>query len=70
MKKFIELTMMQGIKVYVNIDHIGSLYRSKETSYQRGVNDVDITIVGVTTHNNGGFRVIETVEEILNLINN
>jgi hypothetical protein len=27
------------------------------------------TLIGVTTHNNGGFRVKETPEEILELIN-
>jgi hypothetical protein len=26
------------------------------------------TIVGVTTHNNGGFEVIETLEQIIKLI--
>lgn len=63
MKKFIELTMMQGIKVHVNVDSIGHIYETE-------VDKIKVTIVSTTTHHNGGLRVLETAKEILNLINN
>lgn len=43
--------------VYININRIGDFYE-----YDGG------TSVGVTTHNNGGFEVKESVEEVLKLI--
>jgi hypothetical protein len=69
MKKFIELTMMQGIKVHVNTDQIGYLFETQETTYKNGGENIDVTVVSVTTHGNGGLRVLETSQEILNLIN-
>lgn len=64
MKKFIELTAIDGIKVHINVDHIGDF------SPSRSKDRAGTTNVGVTTHNNGGFYVRETPEQILNLINN
>jgi len=58
-KGFIKLTTITGSEIRIKIDHIGHYYsdnKSKET------------IVGVTTHNNGGFKVKQTVEEIDELI--
>lgn len=43
---------------YININHIGHVYSYK-----------GVTTIGVTTHNNGGFEVRETVDEVLKLIN-
>lgn len=56
--KFIKLTSKKMNKpVYININRIGDFYE-----YDGG------TSVGVTTHNNGGFEVKESVEEVLKLI--
>ena len=59
--KFIKLTSatMKGKSVYINVEHIGDFFE-----YEEG------TSIGVTTHNNGGFKVKETVEEVLIKINN
>jgi hypothetical protein len=57
--KIIKLTnSMSGSDIYVNVDCVGHFY----------VNG-NHTSVGITTHNNGGFRVKETPEEIVELIN-
>ena len=55
--KFIKLTSSTGNDIVVNVARIGHMYK-----------DGDYTRVGVTTHNNGGFSVKETIEEILKLI--
>lgn len=58
--RFILLTTINGKKpIYINVNMIGDIME----------ND-DCTIVGHLTHNNGGFRVTQDVEEILDLINN
>lgn len=49
--------------LFVNIDHIGHLSRAVNEKTNK-----EYTIVGVTTHNNGGFHVKETPEEIIELI--
>ena len=48
-----------GGKIYINIQHIGHYYYNKNTKN---------TTVGVTTHNNGGFSVTETPEQIRDII--
>jgi len=45
--------------VYINIYQIGHISDSGENGS---------TKIGVTTHNNGGFEVIQTIDEVLNLI--
>ena len=56
--KIIKLTSKRMNKpVYININYIGDFYE-----YEGG------TSVGVTTHNNGGFKVEESVEEVMKLI--
>jgi uncharacterized protein YlzI (FlbEa/FlbD family) len=56
--RLIKLTSKtNGKSVYINLNHIGDFYE-----YEGG------TSIGVTTHNNGGFKVKETVEEVLKLI--
>jgi hypothetical protein len=58
--KIIKLTSnYDGGVIYINVEHIGHFYYNKTKSN---------TTVGVTTHNNGGFSVKETPEEILELI--
>ena len=56
--KIIKLTShYDGSDVYLNVDYIGHFYRGD-----------NFTAVGLTTHNNGGFKVKETPQEILDLI--
>ena len=58
--RFIELTSMITKKpIYLNIDMIGDI-----------IQDEGYTRVGHLTHNNGGFKVTQDAEEILDLINN
>jgi hypothetical protein len=68
--KFIKLTNTKGDQIVLNVAHIGHLY-PVEVTVGVGINAKRTihTNVGVTTHNNGGFRVTETVDEIMELIN-
>ena len=59
MKGFIKLTTIADSEIRIKIDHIGHYYDSN-TNKQ--------TVVGVTTHNNGGFKVKQTADEIDELI--
>jgi hypothetical protein len=53
--------------VYINPSHIGHCYRVPGTTkYSKPIEEH--TRVGVTTHNNGGFEVKETPEQIIKLI--
>jgi hypothetical protein len=66
--KFIELTALDNSIVYVNINHIGHIYRQSETQSTLvlgKVEEVECTRVCVTTHNNGGLKVKETPAQIL-----
>ena len=67
--KLIKLTCAtQGDFIYVNPEHIGHLYQVK-TKFEYGrEKEPAHTRVGVTTHNNGGFKVAEDVEQIVKLI--
>lgn len=57
--KFVKLTSNNNNQpIYLNIDMIGDIIESD--GYTR---------VGHLTHNNGGFKVREEVEEVLELIN-
>ena len=52
--------------LYVNPLHIGHMYSVPEKiEYTKKRQH---TRVGITTHNNGGFEVIETLEQIIKLI--
>ena len=67
--KFIRLTSIKDSKpVFINPDFIGHMFRVPEKVSYGSVDEVEHTSVGVTTHNNGGFRVIEDVKQILKLI--
>jgi hypothetical protein len=67
--KFIRLTNLKDSKpVFINPDFIGHMFRVPEKRSYGSVDEVEHTRVGVTTHNNGGFSVIESVEQILKRI--
>jgi hypothetical protein len=57
--KFVKLTSNNNNQpIYLNIDMIGDIIESD-----------GCTRVGHLTHNNGGFKVREKVEKVLELIN-
>ena len=63
----IKVTSLQDKKpIYINIDMIGHFYEVEERDYNNvpGGVRVKYTNIGVTTHNNGGFKVTESIEEI------
>ena len=67
--KLIKLTTFHLNKkeeLYVNPMHIGHMYNVPENADNR--TKPQYTRVGVTTHNNGGFEVLESTEEIIKLI--
>ena len=67
--KFIRLTSLKDSKpVFINPDFIGHMFRVPEKVSYGSVDEAEHTCVGVTTHNNGGFRVAEDVKQILKLI--
>ena len=63
--KLIELTSINGGKVYINPSFIGHIYPVPEASAK-----IPYTKVGVTTHSNFGFEVKESIKEIQILIKN
>lgn len=70
MKKFIKLHSFADKKpIYVNMDLLGHFYEVPEDTdrYNRKVGG--FTRVGVVTHNNGSFEVVESVTKIVSLIN-
>jgi hypothetical protein len=69
----IKVTPLKGnTPIYINVDMIGHFYEVEETrSYGTGtVDKPKHTKIGVTTHNNGGFEVKETANELAKLIIN
>jgi hypothetical protein len=69
--KLIKLTSHSGNSpIYINIDEIGHFNEGEVSKMNsNGVFKPEkFTTVGVTTHNNGGFKVKETPEEILEKI--
>jgi hypothetical protein len=68
-EKFIQVTSLSnGGKILVNVRQIGHFYESPEKIEYGKVQKPKHTKLGVTTHNNGGFEVKETVDEILKMI--
>jgi hypothetical protein len=67
--KIIKLTSLsEKTPIYINVECIGHFYEVKETSSYGSIDKEKHTTVGVTTHNNGGFKVIESVDQIIKLI--
>jgi hypothetical protein len=69
--KLIKLTSHKDDSfIYVNINEIGHFYEVKASQmwHQGEPTSKKHTVVGVTTHNNGGFKVEETPEEIIEKI--
>ena len=67
--KLIKLTDKKDLStIYINIDHIGHFYQIERLNFETHVDEV-YTSIGVTTHNNGGFDVKETPNEIIEMCN-
>ena len=66
--KVIKLTNLSKSPIYINIEMIGHFYEVEEKRDYGSVTKVAHTRLGVVTHNNGGFEVIETANEIMKLI--
>ena len=67
--KLIKLTLFNNkTPIYINVEMIGSLNEIEEKDFNR--EPKKYTSVGHITHNNGGFKVIESVKEIAKLIIN
>jgi hypothetical protein len=66
--KVIKLTNLSKKPIYINIEMIGHFYEVEEEKEYGRVTKVAHTRLGVVTHNNGGFNVIETPDEIMKLI--
>ena len=65
--KLIKLTSLDKKPIYINIDMIGHLFEVEATMEYGKIIEEKHTKIGVTTHNNGGFRVKESIDEILEL---
>jgi hypothetical protein len=64
--KLIKLTNYKdGKPIYINVETIGHLYQESKKDY---TTTETYTVVGTTTHNNGGFKVAEDIEQILKLV--
>jgi hypothetical protein len=59
-------TLSDKKSIYINIDMIGHLYEVEERDFNR--EPKKYTVIGTTTHNNGGFKVIESIQEVFNRI--
>ena len=65
--KLIKLTSFYNkTPIYINVEMIGSLNDVEEKDFNR--EPKKYTSVGHITHNNGGFKVIESVEEVFKRI--
>ena len=67
--KIIKLTSsVDKSPIYINVEHIGHFYEIADKMEYGRVTEVKHTRVGVTTHNNGGFKVIESVDKIIKIL--
>jgi hypothetical protein len=68
--KIIKVTSLKDkSSIYVNVEQIGHFYIVPEKMNYGRVEEVEHTRLGVTTHNNGGFSIVETPEALIKLIN-
>jgi len=64
--KMIKVTSnSDGGNIYINVEHIGHMYEVKDKMVHNSIEKKAHTKIGVTTHNNGGFEVKETVKQIV-----
>lgn len=64
--KFIKVSSVwDNSPIYINVEHIGHFCSVPEKIEYGRVSEPAYTTISVTTHNNGGFKVKESVEEII-----
>jgi hypothetical protein len=67
----IKVTSLQTKQpIYIREDAIGHFFEIEEEIEYGRVKTKKHTVIGTTTHNNGGFRVTESVKEIAQKILN
>ncbi len=66
----IKVTSLNEDPIYINVDKIGHFYEVEENRFKGKLIKPKYTKIGVTTHNNGGFEVKETISELAKLIIN
>ena len=67
--KIIKVTSLKDkSSIYLNVEQIGDFYRVPEKMNYGRVVEEEHTRVGVTTHNNGGFSIVETPKKLMELI--
>ncbi len=67
--KFIKLTSVSdNSPIIINAECVGHMYQVKATIEYGREKEPAHTRVGVITHNNGGFRVAEDINQIMKLI--
>ena len=67
--KIIKVTSFKDkSSIYINVEQIGDFYIVPEKMNYGRVVEEEHTRVGVTTHNNGGFSIVETPEKLMELI--
>ena len=68
--KIIKVTSFKDrTPVYLNVEQIGHFFRVPQKMSYGSVDEAEHTRVGITTHNNGGFSIVETPETLIKLIN-
>ncbi len=66
--KIIKLTSVDKSAIYINVEHIGHFYEIADKMEYGRLKEEKHTRIGVTTHNNGGFKVIESVDKIIKIL--
>lgn len=68
--KFIKVTSASTkTQILINPETIGHIYSETETGHWGGeIEGRVITRIGTSTHGNGGFKALETVDEILKML--
>ena len=67
--KLIKVTSAADSKpIYINVTQIGHIYEVEATYDYGRLKEEKHTRMGVTTHNNGGFKVKETMKQIMKMI--
>ncbi len=67
--KIIKVTSLKDKSpVYLNAEQIGHFFRVPQKLSYGSVDEEEHTRVGVTTHNNGWFSIVETPETLIKLI--
>jgi len=54
--------------IYINVEQIGHIYEVDDKWEYGKIETPKHSVVGVTTHNNGGFKVLETTKQIIKLM--